>query len=143
MAVWYFLRAGPGDLRPLRPEDMEAFLKAEMPLPADDQRLVHYVGLEVPDGPGPVMHLGRVWFARCPVRRDGKLDQKRMLDQTNARLAVQERLEDWQPGDGVIVDARDAFTARRLQHESRWQPTDADISSLRLLVNRKAGWNIL
>jgi len=143
MSVWFFVRLGPGDLRPLPPEEMEAFLKAERPLPADSERLVHYVGLEVGEDRGAIMTVGRTWFGRCPVREDGTLDQRAMLAQVNARVAAHSRLADWRPGTDVVVDARDVFEARRRQHETRWEPTESDLTKLKALVNARAGWNIL
>jgi hypothetical protein len=143
MAIWYFLRQGPGQLRPLRADEMEAFLKAQTPLPADDESTVHYIGLEVAEDGDTVTHLGRVWFGRCTVREDGLLDQRAMLNRANARAAAEARLADWQPPSGVVVDARDAFEARRQRHASRWDPTAADLEALRVSVNQRAGWNIL
>lgn len=143
MALWYFLRGDSGALRPLPVEEMEAFLRAEQPLPADEHRLVHYIGLEVAELDGTVTHLGRVWFARCLVHEDGRLDQAAMLQQTKQRLELHGRLEHWLPESGVVVDATDAFEARRLRNETRWEPTEAEVAELRRLVNGKAGWNIL
>jgi hypothetical protein len=143
MAVWYFLRRDPGQLQPLPVEEMEAFLRAEQPLPADEDQLVHYIGLEVADLEGTVTHLGRVWFGRCLVHADGHLNQEVMLQRTNQRLELQGRLERWQPDGGVLVDASDAFEARRLRNETRWEPSDAEVAELRRLVNERAGWNIL
>ena len=127
MAVWYFLRLGPGDLRPLSAADMESFLRAEVPLPADEEHLVHYVGLEVQVDKETVMDLGRVWFGRCKVHENGLLDQRTMLNHVNARLETQRRLVDWIPGGETVIDASDAFTAKRLHHATRWEPSRPDI----------------
>jgi hypothetical protein len=143
MTVWYYLRVAPGDLRPLSPSDMESFLRAEQPLPADEDRHVHYVGLEVSKQEDTILDLGHVWFGRCRVKEDGLLDQQAMLAQANARLAAQDRLRDGLPADEVLIDARDVFEARRLLHATRWQPTEIDLRTLQSLVNERAGWNIL
>lgn len=143
MTVWYYLRAAPGDLRPLAAADMESFLRARLPLPADEDRHVHYVGLEVTEQEQAVLDLGRVWFGRCRVREDGLLDQRAMLDQANARLAVHDRLLDGIPTGAGLIDASDVFEARRLLHATRWQPTEIDLRRLQSLVNERAGWNIL
>lgn len=145
MAIWRYLRVSPGDLRPLDATTMEAFLRGETPLPADERRFVHYVSVQIGEQGGVALGLERLWFARCEVQADGRLDQEAMLRRTNERLEVTRRLlaDETGPPGLVVVDARDRFRARQLQHESRWEPEEADLDTLRRLVNERAGWALL
>jgi hypothetical protein len=143
---WYCLRTAPGALAFLAESDMEAFLRGHCPLPADEAQLVHYVGLNVTDDRGTIMGIESAWFARCPVHPNGWLDQQAMLDRARARVDLHRRLTTqgvaWPPGQDVI-DARDAFAARRVQNETRWDPTEEDLTALRKLINDRAGWSVL
>lgn len=146
MVTWYFLRSAPGELRPLSTEEMESFWRGEIPLPADEERFVHYVGLTMVLTEETPMDIENVWFARCTVKEDGTLDQRAMLAKVNARVDIQRRITTqgavWPPGQDVI-DARDLFAARRLKQETRWEPTEADLLRLKELINARAGWNML
>jgi hypothetical protein len=46
-------------------------------------------------------------------------------------------------GESVVVDARHRFAKRRLDHLARWEPTEADVSALRRLVNLRADRELL
>ena len=146
MAIWYFIRVAPGDLRPVSTEEMEAFWRGQRPLPADESQVAHYVGLSVLLNEETPMDIENVWFARCTVKEDGILDQQTMLAKVNARVDIQRRIANqgavWPPGQDVI-DARDLFAARRLAHETRWDPTEADLLCLKELINTRAGWTML
>lgn len=143
MCLWYFLRVAPGDLRPLETFEMECFLRGELPLPGDEQRLVHWVGLDVLEEKGTALGVERVWFSRMRAADDGRLDPKATLALINERLKVVERLQQPIETGLDVVDARDLFVARRLLHERTWRPTEEDVVSLRALVERRAGWAML
>ena len=120
---------------------------ADGPQPAaDEQRAVHYVGLTVILTDDTPMDIENIWFARCEVKEDGRLDQQAMLARVNARVDIQRRIATqgavWPPGQDVI-DARDLFKERRLQHETRWEPTEDDLVRLRELINTRAGWSLV
>lgn len=146
MTIWYWLRHREGELEPLDGAAMVAFLRGEQPLPVGDDGSVRYIGLEVVLDDGAVMDARRVWFSRCPMKDGGYLDQAAMLGVAKAKLEVARRLVDGEhmpsPED-VLIDASAHFEAKRLRHESSWEPSPRDLNALRDCVNARAGWTMI
>ena len=107
--------------RPRRPGDARGgrdgvFLRGERALGGGRRRLRSATsGLEVAVDRGAVMDAGRVWFARCPLREGGFLDQQAMLATASHKLEVARRLVDRTSSapspEDVVVDASARFEA--------------------------------
>jgi hypothetical protein len=142
VAFWYFVRAAPGDLRPIALREMEEFFRGRARLPTVNGS-VDYIRVKVATQQRTAMSVEEVSCERAPLLADGRLDESRWLRAAGAErvLAAQPRVR--RRSTGVVIDARDRFEARRQAALARWEPTRADASALRELVNCRAGWEML
>ena len=132
MALWFFQRTAPGDIRRIPLPSMQRFLAGERPLPHDGDGYVRCVGVAVELRNRKPSAVRRVWFSKIRVRGDGRVDPEhrpQVLRQAAARKEA----------NGSVVHAADRFARRRLEHLAEWWPEEADVQALRKVVNASAG----
>lgn len=143
VSVWTFLRPGSGDLHTVTYRAVDDFLFEAGPLPVDEDGFVRNAQLIVKLENRRAMEVLRVGFYQCRALKDGRLDRRHF---GKIMEAVPEAAFGWlqvnKPPPGVVV-AEHKFAKRRLEHLSTWKPTQDDLSTLRDLVNLKAGREIM
>jgi hypothetical protein len=143
VSAWCFLRPRPGELRPLAQSTAEAFISDEGRLPVDAEGFVRYAQVIVSLEARRAVEVLRVGFFQYRALPDGTLDREHFRE---IMAAVPEAAFGWlqlsKPPPGV-VGAEHKFAKRRLEHLSHWKPTRAELATLRELVNRKAGREIM
>ena len=142
-SVWSFLRPQPGELFPVAQRALEDFLSGAGRLPADADGFVRCAQVIVNLRNRRAVEVLRVGFSQYRALEDGRLDREHFRE---IMAAVPEAAFGWlqlsKPPPGVVA-AQQKFAKRRLEHLSNWKPTQAELSKLRSLVNRKAGREIL
>ena len=138
MALWFFQRFGPGDLKRVSNPSMQRFLVGERALPHDGDGFVRCIGMSVELRNRKPAQVSRVWFSKIRVRADGRVDPHHRpevvrLARENAAVAV---------GHSVVA-ASHRFAARRLSHLGEWRPEERDLQALRAFVNARAGREML
>jgi hypothetical protein len=142
MAIWYFLRTRPGELRPLPRAQVEAFFSDRGLLP-NDHRVVRYAEVVVQLENRKAVAVVQVGCFQCRALADGTIDRKHLQEvMALAGEAAFGRGFAFRSTPGV-VDAGHRFAKRRLQHVGEWQLSDAEQAALRTLVNHKAGRTIM
>jgi hypothetical protein len=142
-AVWTFLRPRPGELHPVSLRAMDDFLSGGGRLPADAASFVRYAQVIVDLENRRAVEVLRVGFFQHRARKDGKLDRKHLeevLAATADATAGWIQLDELPQG---VIPAEHEFAKRRLEHLSTWKPTPDDLATLRELVNRRAGVEIM
>lgn len=142
MAFWYFIRSAPGELQPVPLRTMEAFFRQRARLPGESDGFVRYAGLAVSVSGRTAMGIERLWFARCRLRSDGRLDEEHLIQVAAARRKLL-RGEARAERTGALVDASKLFELRGLRNQCDWEPEDSELLALRRLVNHRAGWEML
>lgn len=86
----------------------------------------------------------RVTGHQCRVLSNSTIDRQRLEEvmRLAGEAAFGAILSASAPQPGV-VDAGHRFAKRRLDHVSRWKPSQAELALLSILVNRKAGRRIM
>lgn len=143
VSAWFFLRPRLGELRPLSQRAAEAFIPDGGRLPADAEGFVRYAQVIVSLQDRRALEVLRVGFFQYRALPDGTLDREHFQE---IMAAVPEAAFGWlqlsKPPPGV-VGVEHKFAKRRLDHLSHWKPTRGELESLRELVNRRAGREIM
>ena len=140
MALWFFHRTAPGELRRISNPAMQRFLTGERALGQDGDGFVRCIGMSVELRNKKPAIVARVWFSKIRVRDDGRVDPHHRSE--TVRLAQQEAHQLGAAESSVIV-AGHHFAKRRLSHLGEWRPEQRDLDALRTLVNEKAGCQML
>lgn len=133
MALWFFQRTAPGNLRRIPLPSMQRFLAGERALPHDGDGYVRCIGMAVELRNRKPAAVQRVWFSKIRVRSDGRVDPEhrpRVLREASARRHAEH---------ATVVAASHRFAQRRLSHLGEWHPEEADVQALRTVVNGRAG----
>ena len=143
VTTWFFLRPRPGELRPLAQSAAGTFIFEGGRLPADAEGFVRYAEVIVSLHDRRAVEVLRVGFFQHRALADGTLDREHFRE---IMAIVPEAVFGWlelsKPPRGVIA-ARHKFARRRLENMSEWKPTRGELATLRDLVNRKAGREIM
>jgi uncharacterized protein YeaO (DUF488 family) len=132
MALWFFQRTAPGNIRRIPLPSMQRFLAGERPLAQDGDGYVRCIGMAVELRNRKPCAVRRVWFSKIRVGGDGCVDPEhrpRALREAGSR----------QHGHGPVVHAANRFAERRLAHLADWRPEESDLQALRSAVNGRAG----
>jgi hypothetical protein len=132
MALWFFQRTAPGDIRRIPLPAMQRFLAGERTLPHDGDGYVRCIGMAVELRNRKPNAVRRVWFSKIRVQGDGRVDpdhRPRVLREVAAK----------KHDHGPVVHASHRFAERRLAHLAEWHPEEADVQALRTAVNGRAG----
>lgn len=139
VTAWYFLRQGPGDVRPLSRKAFEAFSLGKVLLHGGEDGFVRYVEVLVQLENRRAVSLASVGFFKVRVLGDGRVDPEHRFEVMAAASGIVSGNIPPRAGTPDIVNAEHRFAARRLDRLSRWEPEEADSCALRKLVNRRAG----
>jgi uncharacterized protein YeaO (DUF488 family) len=132
MALWFFQRTAPGDIRRIPLPSMQRFLAGERALRHDGDGYVRCIGIALELRNRKPCAVRRVWFSKIRVGGDGRVDPEhraRVVREAGAR----------QHGHGPVVQAAHRFAERRLAHLAEWRPEESDLRALRNVVNGRAG----
>ena len=132
MALWFFQRTAPGEIRRIPLPSMQRFLAGERGLPDDGDGYVRCIGMAVELRNRKPAAVRRVWFSKIRVGGDGRVDPE------HRARAVREAGTRHQ-GHGPVVQAAHRFAERRLAHLAEWRPEESDLQALRHAVNGRAG----
>jgi uncharacterized protein YeaO (DUF488 family) len=132
MALWFFQRTAPGDLRRIPLPSMQRFLAGERGLPHDGDGYVRCIGMAVELRNRKPCAVRRVWFSKIRVGGDGRVDPEH-------RPRVMREAGTHRNGHGSVVQAAHRFAERRLAHLAEWRPEESDLQALRSAVNGRAG----
>ena len=136
MALWFFQRTGPGEIRRITNASMQRFLVGERPLPHDGDGFVRCIGMSLELQRKKPAAVSRVWFSKIRVDGDGKVDPHHRPE--TLKLARQEALH-LRSAESSVVVAGHRFAARRAAHLGEWLPEQKDLDALRSLINQRAG----
>jgi hypothetical protein len=143
MSVWYFIRSRPGELRAISTRAADRFLSdAGGRIAPDADGLVRYAQVCVDMENRRAVALIRVDFLQSRANEDGSIDRDHLREVMNVVPAVMSGVLPSDSPTGV-VDAEAKFAKRRLDHLTRWTPTNDELAKLRRLVNDKAGRDIM
>jgi hypothetical protein len=143
ISIWYFLRPQPGLLQAISARAAERFFSGQGgELKPDPSGFVRYAQLFVETENRSPIGLLRIDFLQCRAHEDGTLDREHMAEIMSAVPSVMSGLRPAKAPRGVI-DAEHLFAKRRMDHLSRWKPTQKDLLDLRRVVNSKAGRDIM
>lgn len=140
MALWFFQRTGPGEIRRISNPAMQRFLTGERALGHDGDGFVRCIGMSVELRDRKPATVARVWFSKIRVRDDGRVDPHHRAE--TVKLARTEASQIGAAESSVIV-AGHHFAQRRLSHLGEWRPEQRDLDALRELVNGKTGREML
>ena len=140
MALWFFHRTAPGEIRRISNPAMQRFLTGERALGHDGDGFVRCIGMSVELKDKRPAIVARVWFSKIRVRDDGRVDPHHHSE--TMRLA-QEEAHHKSAGESSVIAAGHHFAKRRLSHLGEWRPEQRDLDALRTLVNEKAGCQML
>jgi hypothetical protein len=139
----FFLRPRPGELRSLAQNAVADFFFRDGRLPADAEGFVRFAEVVVLLEDRRAVEVFRVGYFQHRTRADGTLDREHRREVMAAGgEAAFGHVQLSRPPPGVI-GAEHKFAQRRLDHLSWWKPTRAEVVTLRKLVNRKAGREIM
>src|SRR5256885_15544364 len=133
MALWFFQRTGPGEIRRISNPSMQRSLVGERPLPHDGDGFVRCIGMSLELRNRKPAQVARVWFSKIRVRDDGKVDPHHRHETAKLAKTVEPH------GEPAVVAAAHRFAERRLSHLGEWRPEEKDLDALRTLVNGRAG----
>ncbi len=137
MALWFFQRTAPGEIRRISNPSMQRFLVGERPLPHDGDGFVRCIGMSLEMRNRRPSQIARLWFSKIRVRDDGKIDPHHRHE--TAKLARQvDQMAHGHAAPSVVVAAH-RFAERRLSHLREWHPEQRDLDALREVINSKAG----
>jgi len=137
MALWFFQRTAPGEIRRISNPSMQRFLVGERPLPHDGDGFVRCIGMSLEMRNRRPSQIARLWFSKIRVRDDGKIDPHHRHE--TAKLARQVDQVAHGHGAPSVVVAAHRFAERRLSHLREWHPEQRDLDALREAINSKAG----
>lgn len=143
LSTWFFIRTRPGELQPVALRRIEDFFSRDGRLPADDGGRVQYAEVMVRLEDRLAVEVVRLGYFQCRAQEDGALDRRHYMslmatagEAAFGGMAVSKA----PPG---VVSAEHKFAQRRLDHLTRWAPTEDEVEILRGLVNRKARRELL
>jgi hypothetical protein len=137
MALWFFQRTAPGEIRRISNPSMRRFLVGERPLSQDGDGFVRCIGMSLEIQNRRPAQVARVWFSKIRVREDGRVDPHHRHETAKLAQEVQ-HVAHAHRGNAVVVAAH-RFAERRLSHLGEWRPEQRDLDALRAVVNTKAG----
>jgi len=137
MALWFFQRTAPGEIRRIPNPSMQRFLVGERGLPQDGDGFVRCIGMSLEMRNRRPSQIARLWFSKIRVRDDGKIDPHHRHE--TAKLARQVDQVAHGHGAPSVVVAAHRFAERRLSHLREWHPEQRDLDALREAINSKAG----
>jgi hypothetical protein len=137
MALWFFQRVAPGEIRRISNPSMQRFLVGERPLPQDGDGFVRCIGMSLEILHRKPAQVARVWFSKIRVRDDGCVDPHHRHE--TAKVAQEVQHVAHSHGNNSVVVASHRFAERRLSHLGEWRPEQRDLDALRAVVNTKAG----
>ena len=137
MALWFFQRRAPGEIRRISNPSMQRFLVGERPLPQDGDGFVRCIGMSLEIQNRKPAQVARIWFSKIRVRDDGRVDPHHRHETAKLAQKVQ-HVAHAHRGNSVVVAAH-RFAERRLLHLGEWWPEQRDLDALRAVVNTKAG----
>ena len=143
MSVWYFVRPRPDELRAVSTREADRFLSdAGGRIVPDTDGLVRYTQVCVDFENRRAIALVRVDFLQARANKDGSIDRDHLREVMHVVPVVMSGVL---PSDSPagVVDAEPKFAKRRLDHLTRWTPTNDELAELRRLVNDKAGRDIM
>ena len=146
MALWFFQRVAPGEIRRIPLPSMQRFLVGERPLEQDGDGFVRCIGLSLELCNRKPASVARVWFSKIRVRDDGTIDPHHRPAVMKLAAQAGDKVEaSAQPGPatGAVITAAHRFAQRRLSNLAEWRPEEADMEALRLVVNGRAGKQML
>lgn len=138
MALWFFQRMAPGEIRRVSNPAMQRFLVGEEALPQDGDGFVRCIGMSVELKQRKPSHVARMWFSKIRVDEQGRVDphhRPRTLKLAQEAAAAS--------GEPSVIVASHHFARRRLSHLGEWRPEQRDLDALKELVNGKAGREML
>jgi hypothetical protein len=138
LSLWYFLRENPGDLRPLPRRSVDAFSSGDGMLATSGDGYVRLAQVIVRMCDRRAVEVLGVEFVQDRALPSGKLDPDHRREAMASALQLLDAELPSSNGESGVIDARHRFAKRRLDHLTRWDPTDADWSTLRWLVNLRA-----
>jgi hypothetical protein len=144
LAIWYFLRSRPGDLRSLPRAHVDRFFSGGGRLD-NDGGVVRYVEVVVQLEDRRAVEVLRVTGFQHRALADGTIDRNHLFDvmalagEAASGGLVSSAFKS-PPG---VVDAEHRFAQRRLDNVGKWEPSPAELGRLRALVNEKAGRAIM
>jgi hypothetical protein len=138
MALWFFQRTRPGEIKRIPLPSMQRFLVGESNLPDDGDGFVRCIGVSVELHRRKPSMVGRVWFSKIRVDAEGRIDphhkpQLMQLAREGGRASA----------EGAIIPAHHRFAERRLSHLVEWRPEQVDVDALRAAVNHRAKKGLL
>jgi uncharacterized protein YeaO (DUF488 family) len=133
MALWFFQRTAPGNIRRIPLPSMQRFLAGERALEHDGDGYVRCIGMAVELRNRKPAAVRRVWFSKIRVGNDGRVDPEHRPRILREATAAGRR------GHGPVVHAAHRFAERRLAHLAEWRPEESDLQALRHAVNGRAG----
>ena len=140
MALWFFQRTAPGEVKRIPNASMQRFLVGERALDHDGDGFVRCIGVSLELKNRKPFHVARVWFSKVRVLESGRVDPHHRPEVI--KLA-QEAAAEGAQADSSVVSAGHRFAARRLSHLGEWRPEERDLQALRALVNTRAGKEML
>lgn len=140
MALWFFHRTAPGQLRRLTLPAMQRFLVGELRVDADDDGYVRCIGVSVTMRNRKPAALERLWFSKIRVGRDGIIDPDHRP--SLVRIA-QQAARSPEAAPANLIDADHHFAQRRLTNLVEWRPEQADVDALRSLIAERTGKQML
>lgn len=142
MALWFFQRTAPGEIRRIPLPSMQRFLVGERPLDHDGDGFVRCIGMSVELRNRKPCSVARVWFSKIRVQANGTIDPNHRPEVI--KLAEEETsLQSGGEGGGAVIKANHRFAQRRLSNLAEWRPEQSDVDALRLVINAKAGKQML
>jgi hypothetical protein len=143
ISVWYFVRPRPGKFRALSARAADQFFaNAGGRIAPDADGLVRYAQVCVDMENRRAVALRRVDFLQTRANEDGSIDRdfEHKVMHEVVPVAMGGLLPSSSPGG--VIDAEPQFAKRRLDHMTKWTPTNKDIEALRRVMNHKAGRDI-
>ena len=136
-ALWFFQRLAPGEIKRISNPSMQRFLVGERPLPHDGDGFVRCIGMSLELRDRKPAQVARLWFSKIRVRDDGRVDPHHRHEMAKVAQGAPP------PDESSVVHAHHRFAARRLSHLGEWRPEEKDLAALRLVVNTRAGKEML
>jgi len=140
--LWFFQRTGPGAIRRLSNPWMQRFLAGERALAHDGDGYVRCIGMSVEMHANKPAQVARVWFSKIRVNDEGRVDPHHRHETAKLAHSGAQHAAHHHAGSPVVA-AGHRFAMRRLSHLREWRPEESDLAALRVVVNTKAGTQML
>jgi len=143
MALWFFQRTSPGEIRRIPLPSMQRFLVGERALEQDGDGFVRCIGVSLELRNRKPASVSRVWFSKIRVRDDGTIDPHHRPAVMKLAEKAAHAIDPAQERPGAVITAGHRFAQRRLSNLAEWRPEEADVEALRVVVNARAGKQML